>query len=121
MKRLLLSICVFLLMSQLNCTEKWQLVWSDEFDNEGLPNDAKWTYEEGFVRNEEMQYYTRERKENARVENGMLIIEARNENYANPQFIPEDHKNYWKRSRPNAEYTSASLTTREKLPGDMAE
>ncbi len=61
-----------------------------------------------------MQYYTRERRENARIEDGILIIEARQENYTNPQFIPEDHKNYWKRSRPNAEYTSASLTTRER-------
>jgi beta-glucanase (GH16 family) len=33
----------------------WQLVWSDEFDKPGLPDPAKWTYEEGFVRNNELQ------------------------------------------------------------------
>ncbi len=51
-----------------------ELVWSDEFDYEGLPDPAKWGYEEGFVRNEELQFYTKERKDNVRVENGMLII-----------------------------------------------
>lgn len=29
----------------------WQLVWADEFDAPGLPDPAKWTHEEGFVRN----------------------------------------------------------------------
>lgn len=72
----------------------WQLVWHDEFDYEGLPDPGKWGYEEGRIRNNEMQYYTRERQENARVEDGRLIIEARKENYR------------------EAAYTSASLITR---------
>lgn len=74
----------------------WKLVWSDEFDREGRPDAAKWTYEEGFVRNREKQFYTKDRPENARVENGHLIIEARKESFG------------------KAEYTSASLTTRGK-------
>ena len=91
----------------------WKLVWSDEFDYEGLPDRAKWDYEEGFVRNHEMQYYTRDHKENARVENGMLIIEARKEKFANPKY--EAGSPRWSRSREFAEYTSASLTTRNKF------
>lgn len=71
----------------------WRLVWSDEFDYRGLPDPAKWTYEEGFVRNKEAQYYTRARSRNARVENGMLVIETRKERYR------------------GANYTSASVTT----------
>jgi beta-glucanase (GH16 family) len=55
-----------------------KLVWSDEFDNSGKPDSSKWNYELGFIRNNEMQYYTN-RLENARVENGILIIEARQE------------------------------------------
>ncbi|MGA2260467.1 MAG: hypothetical protein ABSH28_03420 [Acidobacteriota bacterium] len=55
----------------------WKLVWSDEFDKPGWPDPSKWTYEEGFIRNNELQFYTRNRPENARVENGLLIIEAR--------------------------------------------
>lgn len=74
----------------------WELVWSDEFDRDGLPDPEKWDYEEGFIRNEEKQYYTRARAENARVEGGVLVIEGRKEPYE------------------NAEYTSASLITKGK-------
>ena len=62
----------------------YKLVWSDEFDYEGLPDPAKWDYEEGYVRNREAQFYTRARKENARVENGMLVIEGRKEQFKKP-------------------------------------
>lgn len=73
-------------------------VWSDEFDYQGLPDTTKWDFEEGFLRNNESQYYTRKRLENARVENGMLVIECRKEHYT-----PENHA--------PVEYTSASLIT----------
>src|SRR5438132_11124506 len=53
---------------------QFELVWADEFDRDGRPDSTKWTYEHGFVRNEELQWY---RPENARVEHGQLIIEAR--------------------------------------------
>ena len=72
----------------------WELVWSDEFDRDGLPDETRWSYEEGFIRNNEAQYYTRARPENARVEDGMLVIEARRESFG------------------AASYTSASLTTK---------
>jgi beta-glucanase (GH16 family) len=90
----------------------WELVWADEFDYTGLPDSTRWTYEVGMIRNRELQYYTRARRENARVEDGTLIIESRRERYD------------------TAAYTSASLTTegraswrygrievRAKLPG----
>lgn len=64
----------------------WKLVWSDEFDYEGLPDPKKWGYETGWVRNGELQYYTEGRSENARVEKGTLIIEARKEHFANPKY-----------------------------------
>jgi len=79
----------------------WKLVWSDEFNYQGLPDPAKWNYEEGFVRNHEKQYYTRARLENARVENGLLVIECRKDHYTPPGHEP-------------VEYTSASLTTQHK-------
>jgi beta-glucanase (GH16 family) len=56
-----------------------KLVWSDEFNYNGLPDDAKWNYETGYIRNKEMQYYTSKRPENARVENGNLVITALND------------------------------------------
>lgn len=58
-----------------------KLVWSDEFRTEGLPDARKWGYEVGYVRNDEKQYYTNARKENARIENGRLIIEGRKDGW----------------------------------------
>src|SRR2546430_16803472 len=84
-----------------------ELVWADEFDRDGPPDSSKWTYEQGFVRNEELQWY---RPENARVEHGQLIIEARRERIANPAF--DSGGRSWRAHRASAEYTSASLTTR---------
>lgn len=66
-------------------TPEWQLVWSDEFDYVGAPDPAKWGYEIGYLRNNEAQYYT-DRPENVRVENGMLVIEARKESYSVYQY-----------------------------------
>lgn len=88
-------------------TDGYKLVWSDEFDHDGAPNPDNWTYEHGFVRNQELQWY---QPENARVEHGLLVIEARREQTANPNY--QAGVSAWQRSRPLAEYTSASLTTR---------
>jgi beta-glucanase (GH16 family) len=85
----------------------FELVWADEFDRDGRPDSTKWTFERGFVRNEELQWY---RPENARVENGHLVIEARRERPPNPAF--DSTSRDWRVRRPYAEYTSASLTTR---------
>ena len=64
-------------------TSDWQLVWSDEFDYTGLPDASKWGYDAGGHGwgNKELQFYTKQRKENARVENGHLVIEARREDW----------------------------------------
>ncbi|AIZ64380.1 hypothetical protein PK28_13060 [Hymenobacter sp. DG25B] len=58
-----------------------ELTWQDEFNKPGLPDSTKWTYDVGGTGwgNHELQYYTKARPENARVENGNLIIEARRE------------------------------------------
>jgi len=56
-----------------------KLVWNDEFNGKGLPDSEKWGYEKGYIRNNEMQYYTVERTENVRQENGLLTITALND------------------------------------------
>jgi beta-glucanase (GH16 family) len=78
--------------------DEWDLVWSDEFDSYGLPDSSKWTYDIGNWGwgNNEPQYYTENRLENARQEEGNLIIEARK----------DDMKQPW---------TSSRLTTRGKV------
>lgn len=60
-----------------------KLVWADEFDKPGLPDSTRWGYDVGGNGwgNNELQFYTRKRPENARVEDGKLIIEARKEDY----------------------------------------
>ncbi|WP_193212938.1 glycoside hydrolase family 16 protein [Luteolibacter marinus] len=73
--------------------EGMKLVWADEFDAPGLPDPAKWGCEKGMIRNNEKQFYTDKRKENARIEDGKLIIEAHKE------------------KKDRGEFTSASLTT----------
>ena len=55
-----------------------KLVWSDEFNYSGKPDPQKWNYEIGYIRNDEKQYYS-QREENVRVEDGYLVIEARND------------------------------------------
>ena len=62
------------------------LVWSDDFDTDGLPDPARWDYDTDRNRlgwyNNELQYYARDRAENARVIGGRLQITARRENLA---------------------------------------
>lgn len=75
------------------------LVLADEFDTEGAPNPAVWAYEIGRGPNgdgwgnNELQYYT-DRPANVRVDNGLLLITAREEAYQ------------------GAAYTSARLVTK---------
>jgi beta-glucanase (GH16 family) len=84
----------------------YKLVWSDEFDVDGRPNSANWRYENGFVRNEEDQWY---QPDNATVQGGVLVIEARREQKLNPNY--QAGSTDWKRNRQYAEYTSSSLIT----------
>lgn len=78
--------------------ENWKLVWSDEFDKDGLPDSSKWGYDVGGHGwgNNELQYYTSNRSKNVRIQKGLLVIEAHREPYE------------------SKEYTSTRLVTRDK-------
>lgn len=80
--------------------KKLTLVWSDEFDYNGLPDPVKWSYDTannaGGWGNNEKQFYTKQRLKNAEVKNGFLSINA----------IKEDYKGF--------KYTSARLITKDK-------
>lgn len=78
--------------------DEWELVWADEFNGTGAVDETKWTYDVGDWGwgNNEPQYYTANRPENARQEGGNLIIEARKNDMGQP-------------------WTSARLTTRGKV------
>lgn len=74
----------------------YTLIWSDDFDRSEIDGE-KWNFEQGGGGwgNRELQYYT-DRSENARIEGGCLVIEARKEEYGGRNF------------------TSARLTTKGK-------
>ncbi|MBP7933207.1 MAG: glycoside hydrolase family 16 protein [Phycisphaerae bacterium] len=111
----LIGLCLAVVAVNPALGAEWKLVWSDEFDKPGLPDAKKWDYEVGFVRNNEAQFYTRARSENARVEDGRLVIEGRREKWKNPDFRPEAGSgSRSRRGQEFAEYTSASLITKGK-------
>ncbi len=87
-------------------SESYRLAWSDEFDKPGHPDSSRWNYENGFVRNEELQWY---QPENARCEKGLLVIEARREERPNPVHSAEAKD--WRGKRPTIDYTSSCLIT----------
>ena len=101
----ILGLSIFWLAILVDCTsvpqtkDGMKLVFDDEFNYKGLPDATKWNYDvggDGFGNNE-AQFYTEKRLENARAENGNLIIEGRKEN--------------WEKSK----YTSARLVTKGKF------
>ena len=92
---------------------QWRLVWSDEFDYTGLPDAKKWDYDVGGHGwgNKELQFYTARRKENARVENGRLLIEARKE-----QWQGRDYTSARLVSRGKGDWTYGRVEVRARLP-----
>jgi beta-glucanase (GH16 family) len=90
------------------------LVWSDEFDYSGLPDPVRWGYDEGGHGwgNNELQYYTRNRTQNARVENGVLIIEAVKEAYSG-----RDYTSARLVTRGKGDWLYGRIEARAKLPG----
>ncbi len=79
----------------------WTLVWSDEFSTPdgSSPDPAKWTYDLGGNGwgNHELESYTN-RKENAQIEKGNLVVTAQKETYTGADGVTR-------------EYTSARLKT----------
>src|SRR5690606_25750871 len=77
---------------------QWELVWEDNFDLPGLPDTTVWNYETGYIRNNEAQFYTNARTENARVEDGNLIIEARKDFWEGDSITSASINTYGKKS-----------------------
>ncbi len=84
----------------------YRLVWSDDFESPGLPDDGKWVHDTegnktGWYNNEK-QYYAVRRRENSKVENGKLTITAHRERLTSASDYGGQN------------YTSARLITRGK-------
>ncbi len=99
----------------------WVLVWSDEFDVNGLPDSSRWDYDtdrnaQGWY-NSELQYYARARPENARVEGGRLIITARRENLTSASdYGGQNYTSARLVTRGKAQWTYGFVQVRAKLP-----
>lgn len=85
----LLAVMALGLQAQAQTLPGWNLLWADEFTQaEGsAPDSSKWGYDIGGSGwgNNELQYYTN-RTENARIESGSLVIEARAENFGGRNY-----------------------------------
>jgi beta-glucanase (GH16 family) len=91
--------------------QNWDLVWSDEFDS-GSVNTSNWVYEIGGSGwgNNELEYYTN-RPENARIDNGNLLIVAKKESYGGNNYTSARLKTQNLRS-----FTYGRIEARIKLP-----
>ncbi|TVZ27662.1 glycosyl hydrolase family 16 [Gillisia sp. Hel_I_86] len=75
-------------------SQELSLIWAEEFDGKKIDTDI-WNFEKGLGHNNEEQYYT-SRAKNIQIKKGLLVIEARKENYK------------------GSKYTSARITTVDK-------
>ncbi len=108
---LLLVMPSFTLLAQKKIKkkdEKYQLVWSDEFDKNGVPDTTKWQFETGYKRNNEAQWY---QAENVTCKDGYLVITGKRETKPNPNYVAGS--NDWKTKWPNVKYTSGSVVMKK--------
>ncbi|MBS1496571.1 MAG: glycoside hydrolase family 16 protein [Bacteroidetes bacterium] len=103
MSKFLFSIVVFLVScaSSQKIHSKYngrKLVWSEEFNYNGLPDSTKWGYDTGGggFGNNELEYYTKADTTNAVVRDGKLFIKILNQ------------------KKENRSYTSARILTKGK-------
>ena len=99
----------------------WKLVWTDEFDKDGLPDANKWDYDTSRNKagwfNNELQYYSRDRLENARVANGKLIISALKEKLTSAaDYGGQAYTSSRMLTRGKASWTYGFFEIRAKLP-----
>lgn len=91
-----------------------ELVWSDEFNVDGSPNTSNWTYDLGNGDwgwgNNESQYYTN-RSDNVIVEDGMLKITAKKENYQGYEYTSTRMK-----TQDKFDFTYGKVEVKAKLP-----
>jgi beta-glucanase (GH16 family) len=110
MNALIFLICLFACSSQKS-EPSWKLIWADEFNYSGLPDSAKWGYDVGYIANNELQFYMKNRLENSRVYDGNLLIIGRKERYNNMDYTSARLKTDGKFS-----WTYGKVEARMKLP-----
>jgi len=87
--------------------QNWQLVWQDEFNNAIGPD---WVFETGAGGwgNNELEYY---RQENATIENGQLVLNAKKENFGGAAYTSVRMKTQGRKS-----WTYGKIEARIAIP-----
>jgi beta-glucanase (GH16 family) len=104
-----------------NVPAGYELVWADEFDTDGLPDPARWSFDTDYNgsgwHNRERQYYSADRPQNVRVEDGRLIIEAHREELRDrPDWSGQRYSSARLVTRGRAAWTYGYFEVRAKLP-----
>ncbi|MGN6195509.1 MAG: glycoside hydrolase family 16 protein [Ginsengibacter sp.] len=99
-----------------NPNKKMKLVWSDEFNYNGLPDSSKWNYQVGGNGwgNHEKEFYTKADTDNAIVKNGVLSIIARKEKHEN-----NDYTSARLFTKGKGEWKYGKIEVRAKLPAGV--
>ncbi len=99
---------------EITISKDYQLIWSDEFNTDGAPDNSKWNYDigrgNGGWGNNESQYYTK-RSENVVVADGVLKIIAKKENHKGSQYTSARLK-----TQDKFDFTYGKVVVRAKLP-----
>ena len=116
MIRTISSLVLALLLASPSTAQNYTLVWSDEFDYTGLPDEAKWNYDVGGGGwgNNELQYYTEADLDNASVADGVLTITARREDVGGRSYTSARLN-----TRGMGEWTYGRFEIRAKLPAGV--
>ena len=102
--------------------KSYSLAWADEF-NTPVPDGRKWAFDTQYNKqgwhNQELQYYSDARSENARIEAGKLVLEARAERLRKADFGDwggQDFTSARLVTRGHAQWTYGYFEVRAKLP-----
>lgn len=116
MKYLLIAL-LFTSLTSCKGNEARTLVWSDEFEESGAPDSARWGFDLGDGcpancgwGNNELQYYTKD-PENVRVEKGFLVLEAHQDSVGGKGFTSAKIV-----SRGKGDWRYGRLEIKAKLP-----
>lgn len=97
----------------------WTLVWSDEFSGPdgSSPDPKKWTYDLGGKGwgNQELESYTN-RKENARIEKGNLVITAQRESFTGSDGVTRGYTSARLKTQGIFTQTYGRIEARIKIP-----
>ena len=100
----------------------YTLAWSDEFSTDGLVDAARWNYDTAgnasFNYNNELEYYSNARLENASISGGVLSITARKEDLVSPGFgyAGQHYTSARLNTQGKAQWTYGYFETRARLP-----